>query len=56
MGSHKNLLVCEDCGWRGYPEDCVLSLENQGKDLFSLECPKCGSEDLMSLDDSLVPA
>jgi len=48
-----NQLFCEDCEWKGKQEDCVKSYRGiPGRDVEPyLQCPKCGSENLIELAD-----
>lgn len=53
-------LQCEDCGWIGEREECIekyrgvpLSISEEVE--LYLECPKCNSENLITLDSKLIP-
>lgn len=53
------LLECEDCGWRGKPEDCYYSITREEEE--TKLCPKCSSDRLIEIEEEpaqleLVPA
>lgn len=44
----ESLQLCDDCGWMGEEESCVRVEEYEDSE-SRLQCPKCGSENLIEL-------
>ena len=42
------LLLCNDCGWTGSEDDCVVTHKKEYPG-YTLWCPKCDSENLIEL-------
>lgn len=53
-------IKCEDCGWTGKVKDCVHSYRaiplTEGDVEGVDKCPSCGSDNLIPIEEDLVPA